>query len=54
MLFRSQARLQLSREPLPLGRMTVADKADIFAFDFEDFRLEGYSAHPSIPAPIAI
>ena len=49
-----QARLQLSREPLPLGRMTVADKADIFAFDFEDFRLEGYSAHPSIPAPIAI
>ena len=49
-----QARLQLSREPLPLGRMTVADKADLFAFEFEDFRLEGYSAHPSIPAPIAI
>ena len=49
-----QARLQLSREPLPLGRMHVADKADLFAFEFEDFRLEGYGAHPSIPAPIAI
>lgn len=49
-----QARLQLSREPLPLGRMTVADKTDLFAFEFEDFRLEGYSAHPSIPAPIAV
>ena len=49
-----QARLQLSREPLPLGRMTVADKNDLFAFAVEDFHLEGYRAHPSIPAPIAI
>ncbi len=49
-----QARLQLSREPLPLALMHVADKADLFAFEFEDFRLEGYSAHPSIPAPIAV
>lgn len=49
-----QARLQLSREPLPLGRMHVADKRDLFAFDFEDFTLEGYRAHPSIPAPIAV
>jgi thymidylate synthase len=49
-----QARLQLSREPLPLGRMTVADKDDLFAFEFEDFVLEGYRPHPSIPAPIAV
>jgi len=49
-----QARLQLSREPLPLAHMHVADKDDLFAFEFEDFRLEGYSAHPSIPAPIAV
>jgi len=49
-----QARLQLSREPLPLGTMHVADKGDLFAFDFEDFTLEGYRAHPSIPAPIAV
>jgi len=49
-----QARLQLSREPLPLAQMRVADKHDLFAFDFEDFTLEGYRAHPSIPAPIAV
>jgi thymidylate synthase len=49
-----QARLQLSREPLPLGRMTLADKPDLFAFEFEDFVLDGYRPHPSIAAPIAV
>ena len=49
-----QARLQLSREPLPLAQMHVAGKRDLFAFEFEDFTLEGYRAHPSIPAPIAV
>jgi thymidylate synthase len=49
-----QARLQLSREPLPLAQMHIADKADLFAFEAEDFTLEGYRAHPSIPAPIAV
>ncbi len=49
-----QARLQLSREPLPLGRMHLAPRDDLFAFEFEDFKLEGYQAHPSIPAPIAV
>lgn len=49
-----QARLQLSREPLPLPVMRVAPRDDLFAFEFEDFQLEGYRAHPSIPAPIAV
>jgi thymidylate synthase len=49
-----QARLQLSREPMPLPVMHVADKDDLFGFEFEDFRLEGYQAHPSIAAPIAV
>jgi thymidylate synthase len=49
-----QAREQLSREPLPLPVMRIADKRDLFAFEFEDFTLEGYRAHPSIPAPIAV
>jgi thymidylate synthase len=49
-----QARLQLSREPLPLPVMHVAERDDLFAFEYEDFRLEGYHAHPSIPAPIAV
>ena len=49
-----QAREQLSRDPLPLPVMQVADKDDLFGFEFEDFKLEGYRAHPSIPAPIAV
>src|SRR5438270_1154868 len=42
-----QARLQLSREPLPLPVLHVAERDDLFAFEFEDFQLEGYQAHPS-------
>jgi thymidylate synthase len=49
-----QARLQLAREPYPLPVMRLADKRDLFAFDYEDFQLEGYRAHPKIEAPIAV
>jgi thymidylate synthase len=49
-----QARLQLSREPLPLPVMRLADKTDLFAFEYEDFTLDGYRSHPAIPAPIAV
>jgi thymidylate synthase len=49
-----QAKLQLTREPLPLAQMLIAPRDDLFSFEFEDFRLEGYQAHPSIPAPIAV
>jgi thymidylate synthase len=50
-----QARLQLSREPLPPPAM-VLDPAvdDLFAFRFEDFELRDYRAHPHIPAPVAV
>ena len=34
--------------------MHVADKTDLFAFEYEDFKLEGYQAHPRIKAPIAV
>ena len=49
-----QAREQLTRGPQALPRMTIADKRDLFAFEYEDFKLEGYKAHPSIAAPIAV
>jgi len=49
-----QAREQLGREPYPLATLTLADKRDLFAFDYEDFQLDGYRAHPSIAAPIAV
>jgi thymidylate synthase len=49
-----QAKEQLGREPLPFPSMRLAPKTDLFAFDYEDFRLEGYEAHPAIKAPIAV
>jgi thymidylate synthase len=49
-----QARLQLARDPHPLPVMQVAERDDLFAFEYEDFRLEGYQAHPAIAAPIAV
>ena len=50
-----QAQLQLSREPRSLPVMRInPDVADLFAFTYEDFRLEGYDPHPAISAPIAV
>lgn len=50
-----QARLQLTREPLPLPRLRLnPDVRDLFAFDFKDIAIEGYDSHPHIPAPIAV
>ena len=49
-----QAREQLAREPYPLPTLTLADKRDLFAFEYEDFQLAGYRAHAKIEAPIAV
>ena len=50
-----QAELQLTRAPFALPRMNLnAAVKDIFAFRYEDFRLEGYQAHPHIAAPVAV
>jgi thymidylate synthase len=32
----------------------LADKTDLFAFEYEDFSLAGYTAHKPIKAPIAV
>ncbi|MDR3507409.1 MAG: thymidylate synthase [Caulobacteraceae bacterium] len=49
-----QARTQLARAPLPFPTMSIAPRGDLFGFEYEDFKLEGYQAHPSIKAPIAV
>jgi thymidylate synthase len=50
-----QARLQLSRTPYPLPKMSLNPEVkDIFSFRFEDFTLEDYQCHPAIKAPVAI
>jgi thymidylate synthase len=51
----AQARLQLSREPRPLPTVWINPEVkDIFAFHFDDFRLEGYDPHPHIAARVAV
>ncbi|MEY4098464.1 MAG: hypothetical protein RL170_1308 [Bacteroidota bacterium] len=50
-----QAKLQLSRKPFPLPTMKINKEVkDIFSFQFSDFTLEHYEAHPSIKAPVAV
>ncbi len=46
---------QLSRKPFPLPKMKInSDVKDIFSFNYEDFELSNYQAHPKITAPIAV
>ena len=50
-----QARLQLARAPLPLPRLVLNPAVeDLFAFTFDDIRIEGYEAHAHIKAQVAV
>ena len=50
-----QARLQLTRAPRPLPRLTITRRAPaIDAYALEDFEIAGYDAHPHIAAPVAV
>ena len=50
-----QAREQLARTPYPLPQMRLnPDVKDLFAFRYEDFKLENYHAHPHIKADVAV
>ena len=50
-----QAHEQLTRTPrtLPILRMNPT-VTDLFAFQYDDFMVEGYEPHPPIRAPIAV
>jgi len=50
-----QTRLQLSREPGPLPRLSIKRRAPaIDAYEYEDFVIEDYVAQPHIAAPVAV
>lgn len=50
-----QVKLQLSREPFPLPQLKIKRKpASIFDYEFEDFEIVSYNAHPRISAPVAV
>ncbi|HEY0651998.1 MAG TPA: thymidylate synthase [Chryseosolibacter sp.] len=50
-----QVNLQLTREPFALPQLRIKRKPEsIFDYQFEDFEIVNYQAHPSIKAPIAV
>ncbi len=50
-----QVQKQLTRTPLAPPKMWINPEIkDIFAFQYEDFKLEGYQSHPHIKAPVAV
>jgi thymidylate synthase len=50
-----QVELQLSRAPKQLPKMIInPDVKDIFAFQYEDFELQGYEPHPHIKGEVAV
>lgn len=50
-----QARLQLTRDPLPLPTMKINPEIkNIFDFKYEDFELVDYQSHPHIKAAVSV
>jgi thymidylate synthase len=50
-----QAREQISRTPRPLPRLVLNPEVrDLFAFQYDDIKIEAYDPHPAIKAEIAV
>lgn len=50
-----QVDLQLTRTPYALPTMNInPDVKDIFSYQYEDFELQGYEAHPHIKGKVAV
>ncbi|MBK8955519.1 MAG: thymidylate synthase [Saprospiraceae bacterium] len=50
-----QAQEQLARKPLSSPQLWINPEIkDLFAFDYQDFKLINYESHPAIKAPIAV
>lgn len=51
----SPAKLQLTRQPYPLPKLVIKRKPNsIFDYQFEDFEIVAYQAHPHIKAAVAV
>lgn len=51
----AQVELQLSREPFPLPTLNIKRKpSSIFDYQFEDFEIVNYQAHPHIKGEVAV
>jgi thymidylate synthase len=50
-----QAKQQLERKPFALPQLNIRRKPDsVFDYEYNDFEILNYQAHPSIKAPIAV
>ncbi|WP_029933768.1 thymidylate synthase [Thiomicrospira pelophila] len=50
-----QAKLQLTRDPMPLPGLVIKRKPDsIFDYQFEDFEIINYQSHPHIKAQVSV
>lgn len=50
-----QAKLQLTRDPLPLPKLKInPERNDIFSFEYDDFQLMDYQSHPHIKGAISV
>lgn len=50
-----QAKLQLTREPMPLPGLVIKRKpSSIFDYQFEDFEIVNYQSHPHIKAQVSV
>ena len=50
-----QVEQQLARDPYPYPQLRIQRKPDsLFEYEYEDFVIENYQAHPHIKAPVAV
>jgi thymidylate synthase len=50
-----QAKTQIQREPFSLPKLVIKRKPDsIFDYQFEDFEIVDYQAHPHIKAQVSV
>lgn len=50
-----QVKMQLARTPRELPKLSIIRKAkDIYDFQYDDFRIDGYNPYPVIKAPISV